>query len=100
MPYEGLSERDFDGYINLRIVSFHSPIFGVEFPKNIVNPTTVCYWFTFRRYFFFSSSSYRNLQSWLDSQVLIPVGVRALNWKQIKGVAFMHKPDWSRDISA
>src|SRR5215213_2059157 len=98
---EGLSERDFDGYINFRIILFHIPfaIFRFKFPHDIVNPITVCYWFTSNRYFF-SATICRNLQSWLDSQVLIPVGVRALNWKQIKGVAFMHKPDWSRDISA
>ncbi len=35
-----MSERDFDGYINFRIILFHSAIFGVEFPKNIVNPIT------------------------------------------------------------
>jgi hypothetical protein len=48
MPYDGLSERDFDSYINFRIILFHIPfaIFGLEFPHDIVNPITVCYWFT------------------------------------------------------
>ncbi len=35
-----MSERGFDGYINSRIIPFHSTIFGVIFPKNIVNPIT------------------------------------------------------------
>jgi hypothetical protein len=61
---DGLSERDFNGYINFRIIPFHSTIFGVEFPKNIVNPIAVCYCFTSNRYFF-SDTACRNLQRWV-----------------------------------
>ena len=52
---------------------------------------------------FFSSSffsTYRNFQWFILLEVLIPVGVRALNWKQIQSASLMHKPDWPRDIFA
>ena len=63
----------------------------------IVDFVTVRYRFSLCRYFF---STYRNFQSFILLEVLIPVGVRALNWKQIQGVSFMNKPDWPRDIFA
>ncbi len=45
---DGLSERDFDGYINFRIILFHIPltVFRLEFTYDILNPITICYWFT------------------------------------------------------
>src|ERR671918_675104 len=96
----GLSERDFNCYIRFRIVLFNIclAIFGPEFVQYIINRITVRYGFTLCRSYFFST--YRNFQSFILLEVLIPVRVRALNWKQIQSVSLVHKPDWPRDIIA
>jgi hypothetical protein len=93
------SEQDFNSYIRFRIILFHISfaIFGLEFAHNIANSIAVCYWLASDACF--CAAVYRNLQCLISQEVLVPVGVSALNWKQIQRVAFMHKPDWPRDIS-